>query len=67
MGRKMKSIHIEPIIENHELVKLLGGQKKKSLPKSIRKKVQTARQKLNSLIKPSVHYRILQPGAMCGK
>jgi hypothetical protein len=64
MGRKMKSIHIEPIIENHELVKLLGGQKKKSLPKSIRKKVQTARQKLNSLIKPSVHYRILQPGAM---
>lgn len=64
MNRKMESIHIEPTIENRELAKLLGGQEKKSLPKSIRKKVRTARQKLNNLIKPSVHYRILQPGAM---
>jgi hypothetical protein len=64
MDKKTASIHIQPTIENHELVKLLGGKKKKSLPKSIRKKVQTARQKLNNLIKPSVHYRIVKPSAM---
>jgi len=64
MNRKTESIHIEPAIENHELVKLLGGEKKKSLPKSIRKKVATARQKLNNLIKPSVHYRIVKPNVM---
>ena len=64
MNRKTDSIHIQPTIENDELAKLLGGQKKKSLPKSIRKKVRTARQKLNKLIKPSVHYRIVKPSAM---
>ncbi|MGB5922712.1 MAG: vitamin B12 dependent-methionine synthase activation domain-containing protein [Syntrophobacteria bacterium] len=64
MNRKTDSIHIQPTIENDELAKLLGGQKKKSLPKSIRKKVRTARQKLNKLIKPSLHYRIVKPSAM---
>ena len=64
MNRKTASIHIQPEIENDELTKLLGGQKKKSLPKSIRKKVQTARQKLNKLIKPSLHYRIVKPSVM---
>jgi len=61
MSKTAASIHIQPTIESNELVKLLGGQKKKSLPKSIRKKVRTARQKLNKLIKPSVHYRIVRP------
>ena len=61
MNRKTDSIHIQPTIENNELAKLLGGQEKKSLPKSIRKKVRAARQKLNKLIKPSVHYRIVKP------
>ena len=64
MNRKTDSIHIQPAIENDDLAKLLGGQKKKSLPKSIRKKVRTARQKLNKLIKPSLHYRIVKPSAM---
>jgi hypothetical protein len=64
MNRKTDSIHIQPTIENDDLAKLLGGQKKKSLSKSIRKKLRTARQKLNKLIKPSVHYRIVKPSAM---
>lgn len=61
MNRKTDSIHIQPTIGNDELAKLLGGRNKKSLPKSIKKKVQTARQKLKRLIKPSVHYRIVKP------
>jgi hypothetical protein len=61
MDRTMASIHIQPTIENDKLAKLLGGQKKKRLPKSIRKKVRTARQKLKKLIKPSLHYRIVKP------
>jgi cobalamin-dependent methionine synthase I len=61
MDKKTASMHIQPAIENDELAKLLGSQKKKSLPKSIRKKVRTARQKLNKLIKPSLHYRIVKP------
>ena len=64
MNKTTASIHIQPAIENDELAKLLGGQKKKSLPKSISKKVETARQKLNNLIKPSVQYRILKPSVM---
>ena len=64
MNRKTTSIHIQPAIENDELAKLLGGQKKKSLPKSIRKKVTTARQKLKKLIKPSLHYRIVKPSVL---
>ncbi|UCF02307.1 MAG: hypothetical protein JSV14_01180 [Deltaproteobacteria bacterium] len=64
MSKTTASIHIQPTIENDELAKLLGGQKKKSLPKSIRKKVRTARQKLNKLVKPSLHYRIVKPSAM---
>lgn len=64
MDRTTASIHIQPAIENDELTKLLGGQKKKNLPKSIRKKVQTARQKLDRLIKPSLHYRIVKPSVM---
>jgi hypothetical protein len=64
MNGKTDSIHIQPTIENDELAKLLGGQKKKSLPKSIRKKVTSARQKLQKLIKPSLHYRIVKPSAM---
>ena len=64
MDRTTASIHIQPTIENDELAKLLGGQKKKSLPKSIRKKVQNARQKLNRLIKPRLHYRIVKPSVM---
>ena len=64
MDRTTASIHIQPTIENAELAKLLGGQKKKSLPKSIRKKVQNARQKLNRLIKPRLHYRIVKPSVM---
>jgi hypothetical protein len=58
------SIHIQPTIGNDELAKLLGSQKKKSLPMSIKKKVQTARQKLKRLIKPSLHYRIVKPSVM---
>jgi hypothetical protein len=61
MGKTTASIHIQPTIKNDELAKLLGGQKKKSLPKSISKKVQNARQKLNRLIKPRLHYRIVKP------
>ena len=64
MSKTTASIHIQPTIENDELAKLLGGREKKSLPKSINKKVQTARQKLKRLIKPSVHYRIVKPSAM---
>ena len=64
MSKTTASIHIEPTVENDELAKLLGGQKKKSLPNSINKKVQTARQKLKRLIKPSVHYRIVKPSIM---
>ena len=64
MDRTTASIHIQPTIENDELAKLLGGQKKRSLPKSIRKKVQNARQKLNRLIKPRLHYRIVEPSVM---
>jgi hypothetical protein len=64
MSTTTASIHIQPTIGNDELAKLLGGQKKKSLPKSIRKKVRTARQKLNKLIKPSLHYRIVKPSVM---
>lgn len=64
MSKTTTSIHIEPTIENDELAKLLGSQKNKSLPKSVSKKVQTARQKLKRLIKPSVHYRIVKPSIM---
>ena len=64
MSKTTASIRIQPTIENDELAKLLGGRKKKSLPKSINKKVQTARQKLTKLIKPSLHYRIVKPSAM---
>jgi hypothetical protein len=64
MNGKTDSIHIQPTIENDELVTLLGGQKKMGLPKSIRKKVTSARQKLQKLIKPSLHYRIVKPSAM---
>lgn len=58
------SIHIQPTIGNDELAKLLGSRNKKSLPMSIKKKVQTARQKLKRLIKPSLHYRIVKPSVM---
>jgi hypothetical protein len=58
------SIRIQPTIENHKLAKLLGGQKRERLPKSILKKVQAAREKLNKLMKPSLHYRIVKPGVM---
>ena len=61
MDRTTTSIHIQPTIENDELVRLLGGHKKMSLPKSVRRKVQNARKKLNKLIKPKLHYRILKP------
>ena len=61
MDRTIASIHIQPTIENDKLAKLLGGQKKKRLPKSISRKVRTARQKLKKLIKPSLHYRIVKP------
>jgi len=64
MDRITNSIHIQPTIENDKLVNLLAGQKKKSLPKSIFKKVQAARQKLGRLIKPSLHYRIVKPSAV---
>ncbi|MGD8692452.1 MAG: hypothetical protein PVI74_01305, partial [Syntrophobacterales bacterium] len=64
MSKTTASIHIEPTIENDELAKLLGGQRKKSLPKSICKKVQTARKKLTKLIKPSLQYRIVKPSVM---
>jgi hypothetical protein len=55
------SIDIQPTIENHKLLTLLGGQNKKGLPKSIRKKVQTAKDKLTKLMKPKLHYRIVKP------
>jgi hypothetical protein len=58
------SVHIQPTIENDKLVELLGGQKQQRLPKSILKKVQAARQKLNTLMKPSLHYRIVKPSVM---
>lgn len=58
------SIQIQPTIENDKLAKLLGRQKHERLPKSILKKVQAARQKLNRLMKPSLHYRIVKPGVM---
>ncbi|UCG12442.1 MAG: hypothetical protein JSU72_18460 [Deltaproteobacteria bacterium] len=64
MGRTTTSIQIQPTIENDELAKLLGGRKIKRLPKSISKKVRTARHKLNRLIKPSLHYRIVKPSVM---
>jgi hypothetical protein len=64
MSRTTASMHIQPTIENDKLAKLLGGQKKKSLPKSIVKKVQAAREKLNRLMKPSLHYRIVKPSVM---
>ena len=60
----MTSIHIQPTIENDRLAKLLGGQKIKRLPKSISKRVRTATQKLNKLIKPSLHYRIVKSTVM---
>ena len=64
MDKATASIHIQPTIENDEVAKLLGGKKKKSLPKSIRKKVHNARQKLNNLIKPILYYRIVKPSCM---
>jgi hypothetical protein len=60
MNRTTASIHIQPTIENDKLVTLLGGQNKKRLPKSIRKKVHTAKEKLTKLIKPKLHYRIVK-------
>jgi hypothetical protein len=64
MDNTTASIHIQPTIETHQLAKLLSGQQKKSLPKSISKKVQSARRKLKRLIKPSLHYRIVKPSVM---
>ena len=64
MDRTTDSIHIQPTIENDHLANLLGGPKKKRLPKSIFKKVQAARHKLNRLIQPSLHYRIVKPSAV---
>jgi hypothetical protein len=55
------SMQIQPTVENDKLLKLLGGQKKKRLPKSIGKKVQIAKEKLAKLIKPKLHYRIVKP------
>lgn len=64
MSTTTASIHIQPTVENDKLAKLLGGQKRERLPKSILKKVQTAREKLNRLMKPSLHYRIVKPSVM---
>lgn len=64
MNKTTASIHIQPTVENDKLAKLLGGQKRDRLPKSILKKVQTAREKLNRLMKPSLHYRIVKPSSM---
>lgn len=64
MSTTTASLHIEPTIENHKLAKLLGGQKRERLPKSILKKVQAAREKLNKLMRPSLHYRIVKPAVM---
>ena len=64
MDRTTASIHIQPTIENDKLAVRLGGQKKKSLPKSILRKVQIVKPKLNRLIKPSLHYRIVKPSAV---
>ena len=64
MDRTTASIHIQPTIETDQLAKLLGGQKKKSLPKSISKKVRSAKRKLERLIKPSLHYRIVKHSVM---
>ena len=64
MSRTTASIHIETTVENDKLAKLLGGQGKNRLSKSIRKKVRTAKLKLYRLIKPSLHYRIVKPTVM---
>ena len=64
MSTTTASIHIHPTIENHKLAKLLGGQKRERLPKSILKRVQAAREKLNKLMRPSLHYRIVKPRVM---
>jgi len=64
MNRTTASIHIQPTIEKDKLTKLLGGQRHKRLPKSVSRKVPTARQKLNRLMKPVLHYRIVQPSVM---
>jgi hypothetical protein len=64
MNTTTASLHIQPTVENDKLAKLLGGQKRERLPKSILKKVQTAREKLNRLMKPSLHYRIVKPSVM---
>jgi hypothetical protein len=64
MTETTASIHIQPTIENDKLAELLGGQKQKKLPKTILRKVQAAREKLNRLMKPSLHYRIVKPGVM---
>jgi hypothetical protein len=61
MDETTASMQIQPTVENDKLVKLLGGQKKKRLPKSIGKKVQIAKEKLSKLIKPKLHYRIVKP------
>lgn len=64
MDTTTASIHIQPTIEIEKLAKLLGGRKEKRLPESISRKVRAARRKLNRLIKPSLHYRIVKPSVM---
>lgn len=55
---------IHPEVEESKLAKLLGGKKNQELPKSIRSKLPVLEDKFNSLIKPSIHYLILDFKAM---
>lgn len=54
-----KIVKIYPEVKESRLSKLLGGKANQELPESIRSKLRVLENKFNSLIKPHIHYRMV--------
>ncbi len=51
-----KIVKIHPEVDESKLAKLLGGKLNQELPESIKSKLRLLEDKFNSLIKPQIHY-----------
>ena len=56
--RRMKRVEIQPRFEHKKLAKLLGGAKNQRFSRSLNTKVQIWKDRLNSLMKPRLFYRV---------
>lgn len=54
-----KIVKIQPEVEESKLAKLLGGKINQELPESIKSKLRLLEDKFNSLIRPYIHYRMV--------